>query len=345
MASVAKGRARANGKAPARAATAAKKAVAAKPAAKKPAPVRKSTAREYVARSHPGPDQALPRDFAEACQEIEAQLKLPVWLLVHNTYTRDPLAQLWTPVRNAFFAARGDLAKCRGGSILIVDSPGGVASSAYEIARLFQRHCGSFVPVVPRFAKSAATLLVLGGQMLMAEDAELGPLDAQVWDPEREDQLSALNEVQALERLHLQALDEIDQMVPLLANRTGKKYATIMPMVLEFVATMKHPLLEKIDTVHYTQQARILKEAEDYAVRLLNHSGLYTDEQARQIADRLVSQYPDHSFVIDREETKEFLRLMESPSVEVTDALARLSDYLTNQKLIAIGRFDAKSST
>jgi hypothetical protein len=322
---------RANGKAPTLTATA-------KRAARKP----KTT--DYVASFHPGPDRALPKEFAEACSELEGQLKLPVWLLVHNTYNREPLSQLFHPVRNAFYSCRSELAKCGGGALLIVDSPGGIASSAYEIARLFQRHCGSFTPVVPRFAKSAATLLVLGGEILMAEDAELGPLDAQVWDPEREDQLSALNEVQALERLHLQALDEIDQMVPLLANRTGKKYATVMPLVLDFVAAMKKPLLEKIDTVHYTQQARILKEAEDYAVRLLDHSGLYSDEDSRAIADRLVSKFPDHSFVIDREEADSFLRLKESGSGEVTDALSRLSDYLTDHKMIAIGRFDAKNS-
>lgn len=306
----------------------------------------KPAATEHVASCYPGPNVALPAEFADPCSRLANGLGIPIWLLVHNTYDRDdPLANLSGPVRDAFFRARRELAKCKGAAI-VVDSPGGYAGSAYEIARLFQRHCGAFVSVVPRYAKSAATLLVLGGRLIMDENAELGPLDAQVFDFEREELLSALNEVQALERLHLQAVEEVDQMVPLLVGRSRKKYSTILPLVLNFVATMKGPLLEKIDTVHYSQQARVLKEAEDYAVRLLERSGVYADapRKTTEIPARLVNRYPDHSFVIDREEAAQFLRLEDPPPGEATDALADLADYLTDQQLVAIGRFDVKTT-
>jgi hypothetical protein len=196
---------------------------------------------------------------------------------------------------------------------------------------------------VPRYAKSAATLLVLGGKLVMGEDAELGPLDAQIFDPEREEMLSALNEVQALERLHLQAIEEVDLMVPLLHGRTGKKSSTLLPMVFNFVASMKAPLLEKLDTVHYSQQARVLKEAEDYAVRLLQRAGC-GEQAAQQIPSRLVNRYPDHSFVIDREEAAEFLNLEAVPSGDVAEAIAGLADFLTDNPLVAIGRFDVKTT-
>lgn len=316
--------------------------------AKKPRTGAKVTpaAKEYVASCHPGPSVALPPEFADACERLATALGLPLWLLVHNTYDRDDdLADVSLPVRDAFFRARRELAKCKGAA-LVVDSPGGYAGNAFEIARLFQRHCGSYVSVVPRYAKSAATLLVLGGRLLMDENAELGPLDAQVYDFEREELLSALNEVQALDRLHLQAIEEVDQMVPLLAGRSRKKYSTILPLVLEFVAAMKRPLLDKIDTVHYSQQARVLKEAEEYAVRLLQQSGVYADAPGSwtSIPARLVNRYPDHSFVIDREEAAKFLRLMDTPSAETADAMGDLADYLTDNQLVAIGRFDAKSA-
>jgi hypothetical protein len=314
----------------------------------KPRRVRtKTPAVEYVASFSPGPDIALPAGFAGPCKRLQDELGRPLWLLVQNTYDRDdPLSDLGEGVRDAFFRRRSDL-RANTGPALLIDSPGGYAGSAYEIARLFQRHCGSYVPVVPRYAKSAATLLALGGPILMGEDAELGPLDAQLFDYEREEIVSALNEVQALERLHLQAVDEVDHMVPLLVSRTRKKYATILPLVLEFVAAMKGPLLEKIDTVHYSQQARVLKEAEDYAVRLLERSGIYAPEsrETTDIPARLVNRYPDHSFVIDREEAAQFLRLMDPPSGEVTEVLSELADYLTDNQLVAIGRFDAKTTT
>lgn len=299
---------------------------------------------EYVASFHPGADEALPDAFAGPCKRLADALGVPLWLLVQNTTDRDnPLFNLSLPVRNAFFRARRELATCNGAAI-VIDSAGGYAESAYEIARLFQRHCGGFTPIVPRYAKSAATLLVLGGKLLMGEDAELGPLDAQIYDPEHEEMLSALNEVQALERLHLQAVEEVDLMVPLLVGRTGKKVSTLLPMVLNFVASMKAPLLEKLDTVHYSQQARVLKEAEEYAVRLLERAGC-GEPAAKEIPSRLVNRYPDHSFVIDREEAAEFLPLEAVPSDDVTEALADLADFLTANQLIAVGRFDVKNAS
>lgn len=299
---------------------------------------------EYVASFHPGDQGALPDAFAGACKRLQDALGVPLWLLVQSTTDRDdPLGNLGLPIRNAFFRARGQLATCDGAALLI-DSPGGYAESAYEIARLFQRHCGGFTSIVPRYAKSAATLLALGGKLIMGEDAELGPLDAQIFDPEREEMLSALNEVQALERLHLQAVEEVDLMVPLLHGRTGKKMSTLLPMVLDFVASMKSPLLEKLDTVHYSQQARVLKEAEDYAVRLLQRAGV-GDRAAQDIPSRLVNRYPDHSFVIDREEAAEFLSLEATPSNDVVEALADLADFLTDNQLVALGRFDVKNAS
>jgi hypothetical protein len=299
--------------------------------------------KEYVASLHPGPETTLPPAFAEGCEQLSSELGLPLWLLVQRPPEEGhQLGALEQSVRDGFFHSRAELADCKGAA-LVIDSPGGYARDAYEIARLFQRHCGNFVAVVPRRAKSAATLLTLGARILMAEDAQLGPLDAQVWDPEREEYSSALNEVQALERLHTQAVEEIDQMVPLLVGRTGKKMETILPLVLDFVAKMKRPLLEKIDTVHYTQQSRSLKEAEDYAIRLLEASGLYPN--SRNVAARLVNRYSDHGFVIDRNEAGQFLRVIQPKTTGVTEALAILADYLTDNKLLAVGRFREKSSS
>src|SRR3954464_1318288 len=91
---------------------------------------------------------------------------------------------------------------------LVIHSPGGEARAAYQLATILRKHCGSFVAVVPRYAKSAATLLSLGAsRILLGRCAELGPRDAQWEDPEREEHLSALDEVQALERLQAAALE------------------------------------------------------------------------------------------------------------------------------------------
>ena len=64
---------------------------------------------------------------------------------------------------------------------------------------------------------------------------------------------------------------------------------------------MTKPLFEKIDAVSYSRHSRILKEAEDYAVRLLVRRK-FTRQEAEAISRDLVKQYSTHEFVIDLEE-------------------------------------------
>lgn len=186
---------------------------------------------------------------------------------------------------------------------LLIDSPGGDAGAAYRVAMLLRKRCGGFIAIIPRVAKSAATLLSLGAdEIALGTDGELGPLDAQFMDPDREDRLSALDEFQALERLHAFVLEAVDSSMILILHRTHKKLDTLLPMILRFVTDMTRPMFENIDIVHYTKMARALKVAEDYAVRLLR--ARYSLQEAERIARHLVQSYSEHGFVIDAEEAK-----------------------------------------
>lgn len=217
----------------------------------------------------------------------------------------------------------------------MIDSPGGHAAAAYKIARLFQRHCGGWSAIVPRYAKSAATLLVMGAdQLYMGRDAELGPLDAQLMDPEREEITSALDEVQALERMHSSAMTQIDETMQLLLGRTGKKMESLLPIVTKFVSDTMAPLLDKIDTVHYSQQSRVLKVAEDYAFRLLLPRVPRAD--AEYTARHFVNHYNEHGFVIDAEEARDYLGVADADNTQ-TVAIAQMEEWLTNNSTIAIG--------
>jgi hypothetical protein len=160
----------------------------------------------------------------------------------------------------------------------------------------------------------------------MGSHAELGPLDAQVFDFEREQYSSALDEVQALERVDAFAMQAIDEFVILTIQRTGKKISTIMPSALEFVGHMMRPLMEKIDTVHYSQSSRVLKVAEEYATRLLVPR--HGPSQARNIARRLVEKYPEHGFVIDIEEIERLGLKPVKPTLEVGAAIDALIDHV-----------------
>lgn len=204
-----------------------------------------------------------------------------------------PMYELFRDEKNAFSGR--DVA-------LILDSTGGNAEAAYRIARLFQRKAKSFAVVVPRFAKSAATLLSLGAEtIILGEDAELGPLDVQIWDHDHEERrVSALDTVQAVEQLEDSAIEVAIRMLKYLKIETKKRYTMLLEPSLQFAAQVTKPLFEKIDAVNYSRQSRVLKEAEDYAVRLLMKK--FPKNDAEGIARALVTRYATHEFVIDVEE-------------------------------------------
>ena len=250
----------------------------------------------------------------------------PLWICINGS--------LYSSFYDSLFAKREHiLPDCP--ALLLIDSPGGEARTAYQVARLFNRR-GGFTVLIPRFAKSAATLLSLGAQMIyMGLDAELGPLDAQLRDTEREDVMSALDEVHSLERLNAAALEVFDQTMHLLLPRTGKRVDSLLPLALDYTANILKPLIENIDAVHFTRMSRILRVAEQYAVRLLSANRVYNEESASRIAGRLVEMYSEHGFVIDSHEARNIgLRVEELPQ-ELSNIFDSLIPYLnTGQPLI-----------
>ncbi len=286
-------------------------------------------AKEQAASIYPGLEVPLPPEFCDAVRQLESAFDLPVVMALQgqgSDYTTIDERMV-----RALRRARSQLPEDKRVGLLL-DSRGGDARAAYQVAMLLRKRCGGFIAIVPRVAKSAATLLALGAdEIALGTDGELGPLDAQFVDRDREDWLSALDEFQALERLHAFALEAVDSSMNLLLQRTGKKVETLMPMVLRFVTDMTRPMFENIDVVHYTQMARILKVAEDYAVRLLLPK--YPTKEAKTIAEgiarHLVQKYPEHGFVINAEEAKSLgLKTMElsSDQRDAVDALLPMLD-------------------
>jgi len=291
--------------------------------------------RRFYASIYPGSGTPIPDDLANKLHALEVAMEMPVWVLTQSGEPEDPFGLLGPVPRKRFFEARGELQDSKRVA-LVIDSLGGFAREAYQVATMLQRHCGGFVAVVPRIAKSAATLLLLGADALyMGRDAELGPLDVQIFDPESEETSSALDEVQAIERLNGVALDQLDQTMSMLSIRTGKKTSTLLPLALEFTASMMNPVLEQIKTVHYAKQSRLLKVAEEYALRLLRPA--YGPERALDIARHLVNDYTEHGFVIDREEVDTFLDISEETQAQ-SRAIADLEEYLTANQTTVIGK-------
>jgi hypothetical protein len=281
----------------------------------------------------PDPSRDLPSAFVDSVQKLEKTIGLPVWLLIQGGGEEwDILGDM---VVSALRTAR-KMGLQRGQRVaLLIDSRGGLARIAYEIAMLFRRHCGGFIAIVPRIAKSAATLLALGAdEIILGEYGELGPLDVQVLDPEREERISGLDEVHSLERLNAFAMTALDKAMILFANRTGMKAKTLLPHVSRFVADLTGPLFGHIDVVHYTQMSRALKEGEEYARRLLRRQ--YGTDDANAIARQLVENYPEHGFIIDQDEAKTLGMRLKEPTADQLRIMDDIVEHLDG--LTAIGR-------
>lgn len=313
------------------------KAVAApEPKAKAKAKAAVKAPPRYRASFYPGDQQPLPPKFSAAVKELERVLKADVWMLIQNSSLGGSWSILGPDVVRAFMIARSQMPKGKPVALLI-DSPGGYAKSAWQIAMILRTRCGGFTAVIPRYAKSAATILTCGADtILMGEHAELGPLDAQYFDNDRESVGSALDEVQTLERLHAVSLELVDRTMNLLLGSSGKKIETLLPISMNFIGHLMRPMLEKIDAVHYTQMSRILKVAEDYAIRLLRAQ--YSLDEARTMARHLVEHYPEHDFAVDAIEAASFGLRTKEP----TDAEQRIFDEMAPfwRQITAIGRLE-----
>ena len=79
--------------------------------------------------------------------------------------------------------------------------------------------------------------------------------------------------------------------------------------------------------------SRILKVGEEYAVRLLKP--IHGEEKAKQIAEALVSNYPEHGFVIDCIEAKNIGLQIELPQGRIADAYTKILPHM--EKISAYG--------
>ena len=161
--------------------------------------------------------------------------------------------------------------------LLVINNPGGAIEPAFQISKVCNKYKkNKFVVVIPRQAKSAATLVSIGANEIhMGDLSELGPIDPQL------NGLPALGICDALREL-ARIVTEYPHSVPLFSN------------------FMK----EKMNLAILGLLTRLPKSASQYAQKLLsiNYGQYKTD--IKRIAKNLVEDYKDHSFVIDYEEAK-----------------------------------------
>ncbi len=190
--------------------------------------------------------------------------------------------------------------------ILVLNSPGGDIDSAYLLCQLLRSHCKKFEIVVPLWAKSAATLLCLSAdKTLMTPIAELGPLDVQVREPGEVYFKGALDDYQAIMHVRREAFSAFDHAVQLILHGSGgMAIRDILKPAADFVSSLVSPLYSQIDPVKLGKRARELDIGYQYAISVLRKYCKLEEDLCCQVANRIVYDYPSHSFTIDFDELK-----------------------------------------
>ncbi|MDD4236787.1 MAG: hypothetical protein PHF99_12310 [Bacteroidales bacterium] len=198
--------------------------------------------------------------------------------------------------------------------LLILLSRGGEAGSAYLIGKLCREYSnGNFFVAIPRYAKSAATLLACAADEIhMGSMSELGPVDPQI------NKMPALGLKNSVE--HIAAL--------------VKKYPDASDMFAKYL----HLSIEPIQMGYYE---RVAESAMQYAENLLSTHQDNIPRSAKEIAEELVYKYKDHGFVIDfveatkifgskviKRNTDEYL--FSNAIYKVLDLVENFSSYLNN---------------
>ena len=187
-----------------------------------------------------------------------------------------------------------------------IDSPGGSASMAFKSVLEIRNKCSVCNAVVGDFAKSAATLMLLGmNNVWMQASSELGPLDVQVEHPDREGTtVSGLDTAKSLGFLNEFAIEFVLASGNDILAMTKLPREKVLDALSSFSAKLLEPILSKLDPQLIHRSANDLDLAKRYAVKLLYSVG-HDRKQAENIAHQLVEHYPAHEFLISRDEAKD----------------------------------------
>jgi len=219
-------------------------------------------------------------DLVSELEELR-QTRVFAYLLIPMTLGRDLVEEAYELLEDGY--------KETNELDVLVTSGGGDIHSAYHLAKLFRRYAKEKLSfIVPRYAKSAATLLTFGGdEIIFGPTSELGPLDPQIALP------SGSNEKLTQRFSPLAIRPTLD----LIAEENDKGHTI---------------LVEKLSTslpeaLILGQHLKALDVAKHYVVKLLTTRMLKrkknAEETAINIGEQLVSGYPDHACCIDYDES------------------------------------------
>jgi hypothetical protein len=200
---------------------------------------------------------------------------------------------------------------------LLINSPGGGMESSYKIARAVTNAIGDIKTFVPHMAASGGTLLALtGNEIVMGSMSQLSPLDVQV----------------TYERTAVSAGSG-----QRFFHRAARWFKTQTP---EEAPYPQRALVDRMDPYIMEEWTGIMAAMHDYVVEILELSGY--GEQSKDIATRLVFEYPHHSYVINDNRARDIgLKVRDASELPEEWSVMRhwLSNYAVQQEATHVIRF------
>ena len=230
------------------------------------------------------------------------------------------------------FAAKELVQKCdarrrRKNVLLLLITLGGDAGAAYQIARNLQSNYEKFVLFVSGYCKSAGTLVATGAhELVIANHGELGPLDVQL---SKKDELwelqSGLTVTDTLNSLQERALITFERFFLTIKARSGGTITlnTATDIATAMTTGLFSQLYSQVDPLHVGEATRAMRIAGDYGNRLLERGRNISLERLQF----LMTNYPTHDFVIDREEASILFRRVREPKETESELASALGDH------------------
>lgn len=193
---------------------------------------------------------------------------------------------------------------------LIMESRGGSPFSAVSMMNILDTRFAKISTIVPRYAKSAATLMALGtDEIYMSSRSALGPLDLQIEHHRDGSRISALdirNTVTSMAAL----VESISQSRYDLLREREISSLDSSRLSLQNATEFLEPIVKQVDLYHLQKAERQLKIGLLYAIKLLSRRMMKNQtKMAEETAKELVNNFPSHDYCIYSDDAKKKLHL------------------------------------
>lgn len=193
---------------------------------------------------------------------------------------------------------------------LIIESRGGSPFSAVAIMNVLHTHFDKIIAVVPKYAKSAATLMALGtDEIYMQERSALGPLDLPIEHHKDGSRISALDVINTTTSMASLVESIAKDRYKFYRDRETSKIESAR-LALESATKFLEPIVQQVDPYHLQKAHRELRIGSWYAIdMLLGRMMKGSVDKVAGTARRLVHDFPAHEYSIYFDDAKNMLGL------------------------------------